>query len=84
MPDFTDKEFERLLESGDLPDIPAPTAPIDVDPQPSGEAAFAESTSSSDSSGQLIGKVAEVNDSLREIDSKLSKLTTLLRNVLEA
>lgn len=91
MPDFTDKEFERLLASGELPEITRPREEFEPSPEfrspdrpvphevPRGE----PRVDSLESSNDVASKLTDINTSLRDIDTKMTQLLALLSRVME-
>lgn len=79
---FDDEEFERLMNSGELPEIPQPRAQT---PAMEDQPVIRESSTGDSSEGAKID-VSELNTisaTLKEISGELSQTYNLLKQVME-
>ncbi len=79
--DFRDEEFERLLASGELPDIPEPSPERSSDPDPAANPATEESQE--DRGEDVTSAIRELNNTLVEISTDLKATLELLTRVME-
>ena len=84
MPDFDEEEFRRLLESGDLPEIPEARSAPNSDYSPS-KTEMAPLDSSGGGDGvNLSENIRRMTEKIDEVAADLKSTLELLRRVMES